>query len=152
MQQNSVALENTPKGTMNNATQQGKKRENKNSSQNPSPIQLSHREDTGEWLSEAGELATGWSERLVTSLLSEENVLAMQGSSKNSASLAEEGGKPAEVVLASFDPGTWEVDAGGARVQGHPWLQSEFKASLGYGRPCLSSNRQIKESRYKGCL
>jgi hypothetical protein len=111
-----------------------------------------HREDTGEWLSEAGELATGWSERLVTSLLSEENVLAMQGSSKNSASLAEEGGKPAEVVLASFDPGTWEVDAGGARVQGHPWLQSEFKASLGYGRPCLSSNRQIKESRYKGCL
>jgi hypothetical protein len=48
MQQNSVALENTPKGTMNNATQQGKKRENKNSSQNPSPIQLSHREDTGD--------------------------------------------------------------------------------------------------------
>lgn len=31
-------------------------------------------------------------------------------------------------------------------------LQSEFKASLGYGRLCLSSNRQIKEPWYKGCL
>lgn len=77
-----------------------------------------HREDTGEWFSEAGELATGWPERRVTSLPSGENVLAMRG---NSVSLAEEGGKPAEVMLASFDPGTWEVDAGGARVQGHPW-------------------------------
>lgn len=97
-----------------------------------------------------GELATGWPERHIISLLSGENVLATQGNSKNSESLVEKGGKPGEVVLASFDPSTWEVDAGGERVQGHPWLQSEFKASLGYVRPCLNSNRQIKELKYKG--
>lgn len=69
---------------------------------------------------------------------------------KNSESLAEESGKPGGRVLASFDPSTWEVDAGGERAQGHPRLQSEFKASLGYVKPCLNSNRQIKEPQYKG--
>lgn len=32
---------------------------------------------------------------------------------------------------------TWEVEAGGSEVQGHPWLHSEFEASLGYVRLCF---------------
>ena len=36
-------------------------------------------------------------------------------------------------------PSTWEMEAGGSGVQGHPWLHSEFEASLGYMRPCLKT-------------
>jgi hypothetical protein len=34
-----------------------------------------------------------------------------------------------------------ELESGGSQVQGHPWLQSEFEASLGYLRPGLKKNK-----------
>ena len=30
------------------------------------------------------------------------------------------------------NPSTQEVETEGSRVQGHPWLESKFKADLGY--------------------
>lgn len=33
---------------------------------------------------------------------------------------------------ASVNRGTWEVEAGGSQVQGHPQLHNEFEASLAY--------------------
>ena len=35
------------------------------------------------------------------------------------------------VVVHTWNPSSWEMEAGGFKVQGHPQLQSEFKASLG---------------------
>lgn len=37
----------------------------------------------------------------------------------------------------------WEVDAEGARVQGHPWLYSSLGASLCNLRPCLTLKKKI---------
>lgn len=42
---------------------------------------------------------------------------------------------PAGVLGASahtYIPGTLEVEAGGSEAEGHPWLHTEFKASLAY--------------------
>ena len=36
------------------------------------------------------------------------------------------------------NPTTWQVEAGGSEVQGHPQLHSKFKASLGYMKPSFS--------------
>lgn len=38
-------------------------------------------------------------------------------------------------VLNTCNPSTWEVEAGGSEVEGHPWLHKEFEAGLGYMRP-----------------
>lgn len=37
--------------------------------------------------------------------------------------------------------GTWEVEAGGPGVEGHPQLHNEFEASLGSMTPCLETDR-----------
>jgi hypothetical protein len=34
--------------------------------------------------------------------------------------------------------------AGGSEVQGHPWLHSEFEASLGFLRPHLKTKTKTK--------
>ena len=34
-----------------------------------------------------------------------------------------------DLVVHTCNSNTWEVEAGGSEVQGHPWLHSEFKAS-----------------------
>lgn len=36
------------------------------------------------------------------------------------------------MVVHTYDASTWEVEAGGSAVYGHPWVQTEFKSSLGY--------------------
>lgn len=43
-------------------------------------------------------------------------------------------------VLARAECSAWEVEAGGSG-QDHPWLQREFKTSLGYVRSCLKNKK-----------
>lgn len=50
--------------------------------------------------------------------------------------------KPGVVVHAS-NPRTWEVEAGGLRVQSQSLLQSKSKANLGYLRSCLKNKAHI---------
>jgi hypothetical protein len=47
-------------------------------------------------------------------------------------------------VAHTFNPGTWEAEAGRALwVQGHPILQSEFQESQGYiEKPCVKKTKQ----------
>lgn len=40
--------------------------------------------------------------------------------------------------MCACGPSTQKVEV--AEVQGHPWLHSEFEASLGNRRPCLTKN------------
>lgn len=39
------------------------------------------------------------------------------------------------------NPGTLEAQTGISEVQGHPWLPSEFKASLNYAGPALKNKQ-----------
>lgn len=50
------------------------------------------------------------------------------------------------------DLSTWQMEAGGSSVGGHPWLHSDPKANLGYMRPCLNSkqNKKIERKNRKG--
>ena len=41
-------------------------------------------------------------------------------------------------------PSTWEVEAGGSEVRGHPQLHSEFEASLGYIRASLKTGNKVR--------
>jgi hypothetical protein len=42
------------------------------------------------------------------------------------------------VVALTFNPSTWEAEAGGFLIQGQPGLQSELQDSQGYTeKPCL---------------
>ena len=42
------------------------------------------------------------------------------------------------VVTHTFNPSTWEAEAGGFWVRGQPGLQNEFQDSQGYTeKPCL---------------
>ena len=43
------------------------------------------------------------------------------------------------VLVHTCHFGTWEMEVYGSEVQGHPWLQGRFEASLGYMR--LSQNQ-----------
>jgi hypothetical protein len=36
------------------------------------------------------------------------------------------------MVAYKCNTSTWEAEAGGSQIQGHPSLHSEFEASLGY--------------------
>lgn len=46
-------------------------------------------------------------------------------------------------ILTVLALGVWK-EAGGSEVHGHPWLNSEFVASLGYVRLCLKKkNRSV---------
>lgn len=42
------------------------------------------------------------------------------------------------VISAPSNPSTQEMEAGGSKVQGHPWSHCEFNASMGHTRHCLS--------------
>lgn len=42
------------------------------------------------------------------------------------------------VVLYTCNPSTLELEVGESRVQGYPWLHSEWEASLDYMRLCLT--------------
>lgn len=49
------------------------------------------------------------------------------------------------VLAKAGNPSTGEVDTEGSEVEGHRWLLSiEFKASLGYMRPCF----EMKNTTY----
>lgn len=43
-----------------------------------------------------------------------------------------------DLVVHACHPSHQEAEAGGSRVQGHPWLHSKLEGSLGYSRPCIS--------------
>lgn len=42
-----------------------------------------------------------------------------------------------DMVTHACDPGTWEVEAGGSGAQDLLHIHMQFKASLGYIKPCL---------------
>jgi hypothetical protein len=46
------------------------------------------------------------------------------------------------VGVQPYHPSTREAKGEGSEVQGHSWLQSEFKASLGYTKPRLNKTKQ----------
>lgn len=50
------------------------------------------------------------------------------------------------LVLAS-NKRTWEVQAGGSKVQGHPQLDNELEDSLDYVRPCFINNKQANKQK-----
>ena len=47
---------------------------------------------------------------------------------------------------------TWKVKAGSWGVQGHPWLYSEFEASLGYMRFLIKYSKEKKNFKNKSRL
>lgn len=47
------------------------------------------------------------------------------------------------MVVHTQNPTTEEVEVGGSKIQGHSWLHSKFKASLGYKR--LPKSKQINQ-------
>lgn len=44
---------------------------------------------------------------------------------------------------------SWEVEAGGAEVQGHPQLHNKVEASLGYLKPCQGKEKENAIERGK---
>lgn len=50
-------------------------------------------------------------------------------------------------VMDVCNANTQEMVAGGSEIQGHPWLDSEYEASLDYTRPCLK-----KKKAHKYCI
>lgn len=54
---------------------------------------------------------------------------------------------PQHHIRLTHDFQTLEVEAGRWCTQGHPWLHSKLKASLGYIRPCLKDTHRQK---YRG--
>jgi hypothetical protein len=51
------------------------------------------------------------------------------------------------VVVYACKNQAWVVEAGGSKVQ--PLLCSEFKASLGYVRPCLKIKNKTKQTKHQ---
>jgi hypothetical protein len=50
------------------------------------------------------------------------------------------------MVAHTFNPSTWEAEAGGFFVRGQPGLQSEFQDSQGYTeKPCLEKEKERKK-------
>ena len=37
--------------------------------------------------------------------------------------------------VCTYNPSTWELEAGGSGIQGYPWLHIKFQASQGYKEP-----------------
>lgn len=52
-------------------------------------------------------------------------------------------------MTSSYNPSTWETEAGKSEVVGHTWLDSECEASLGYMPLCLKAGggRGNRESK-----
>lgn len=44
---------------------------------------------------------------------------------------------PTSVLLLACGPITWDLDAGGSGIQGHPWLHSKIETSISFRRPYL---------------
>jgi hypothetical protein len=54
-------------------------------------------------------------------------------------------------VAHTFNPSTWEAEAGDFWVLGQPGLQSEFQDNQGYTeKPCLEKKKQKIEKKKKG--
>lgn len=53
------------------------------------------------------------------------------------------------MIVHVCNPSPWEVDVGEHWVQGHPQLQSEFEASLGYQK---YKNKNKKKQSYESSL
>lgn len=49
------------------------------------------------------------------------------------------------MVAHTCHSSTWKVEAVGAGIQGYPWLDGEFEASLGYLRLCYKTTEQRRE-------
>lgn len=50
------------------------------------------------------------------------------------------------MIVHVCNPSPWEVDSGEQWVQGHPQLQSEFEASLGYQKDKNQKKKKKKQS------
>lgn len=50
----------------------------------------------------------------------------------------------------THSPSTWELEAEGSGVSGHPELQSRLEVSLGYMRPPLKGSKKQDKSRISG--
>jgi hypothetical protein len=46
------------------------------------------------------------------------------------------------MVAYTCNPSTWELKAGRAEVQGHPWLRGKLEAAVNYLRPYLNNGRE----------
>jgi hypothetical protein len=57
-------------------------------------------------------------------------------------------------VVHTFNPSTWEAEAGGFLSSGQPGLQSEFQYSQGYTeKPCLKKLKgKKKKKKKKSCF
>jgi hypothetical protein len=54
------------------------------------------------------------------------------------------------MVVHTFNPSTWEAEAGDFWVRGQPRLQSEFQDSQGYTeKPCLEKQNKTKQNKTK---
>lgn len=53
--------------------------------------------------------------------------------------------KGPDVVSLTCNPSTQVAEEGASRVQGEPWLLSEFKTSLGYVRPYVKQTNKNPE-------
>lgn len=47
-------------------------------------------------------------------------------------------------MMHTHPPSTWELEAEGSGVSGHPELQSHLEVSLGYMRPPLKGSKKKK--------
>lgn len=56
------------------------------------------------------------------------------------------------VVVHTCNPRAHKVEAESSEVQHHPWLPSEFQASLGYMRAYLKGKREEKSGRQTDIL
>lgn len=68
----------------------------------------------------------------------------IKGQSQVKHCIHKELSKPGTVAHAC-NPGTWDVDTGGSRLQDHPLLHRKFGASLCYPRLCLKRKEEGRE-------
>ena len=65
----------------------------------------------------------------------------IKGQNKVKHCIHKESSKPGTVAHAR-DPGPWDADTGGSRLQDHPLLHSKSGARLGYMRLCLGKKEE----------
>lgn len=52
------------------------------------------------------------------------------------------------VVVRSYDPSSWKVEARSSAVQGHPQLCSEFEVNLGCMSPSSKQQQQKQQQQH----
>lgn len=52
------------------------------------------------------------------------------------------------VAIHVHNPSTWQVEAGGSEMYSHPWLNSEFEASLASHETLLREGRGTKKYKH----